>query len=64
MKSASAILYASHSPSRGSQGIFIHANHCLWIRVEVKPGLSDIMALEKAKPRQGEILLNTIELPE
>lgn len=60
----SAILYASFAPSRLRKFVVAPDGTKIFIRIEIKHGWSDIMALEKAKPRRGEILLNSIELPE
>jgi len=60
----SAILYASFAPSKLRKFVLAPDGTKIFIRIELKSGLSDIMALEKARPRRGEITLNTIELPE
>jgi len=61
----SAILYSSFTKGKGrTQWVLAPDGTQIFIRVELKHGMSDVMALSKAKSRKGEIILNTIELPE
>jgi hypothetical protein len=69
----SIVLYAvTKQPKPDAQGSELHYRIVnpyppkpqvpIWVRSEIHPGLSCEQALEKAKPRDGEIVMNSVEV--
>lgn len=61
----SVILYATFSPTNAASDTHIIVDgKPLYIRAYVRHGENYLEALDKAVPRAGETILNTMEIPE
>ena len=69
----SIVLYAvTQQPKPDSKGSELHYRMVnpyppapqlpIWVRSEIHPGLSCAQALEKARPRAGEIVMNSVDV--